>query len=326
MSKAGTGADHSRHDQQALHADLGAFLRGVERRGAVFAQLQCGDAIAGDLALAVALRNFRETAPHAARAQWPMQFWASLLASPRLREEAEQPHWPLTLRHLGTLDTGSRAVLLLRLVAGLNETDAAAALAIERSQYRQALHHALPHDPTGEVDASALQAMVEAIQELNGHLPAERLAHLARLREAALQGRRPELIGPWPGPEQAQTVANRRWWLWPSVGLTLALCALALGATFYWPFNATDAEGNPRIRVRPLPQAAAPASRFGGEAALLTHRDFDMLTAGSDDPVLDDLEFYAWYAAQQAAPAPLPVLWPGTEPLPPAHGESDDAP
>jgi hypothetical protein len=43
-------------------AALAAFLRGVERRGAVFAELQCGDGDCGDAALAAAMRAFREGA------------------------------------------------------------------------------------------------------------------------------------------------------------------------------------------------------------------------------------------------------------------------
>lgn len=43
-------------------AALAAFLRGCERRGAVFAELQCGDPDRGDVALAAALRAFRGNA------------------------------------------------------------------------------------------------------------------------------------------------------------------------------------------------------------------------------------------------------------------------
>lgn len=314
-----------------LPTDLSAFVRGVERRGVVFAQLQGGDAIGGDLAFAVAVRAFHDTAPHAPREQWPMQFWASLLASPQLRAESAHPQWPADLHHLRHLENGARAVLLLRLVGGLSESDAAAVLAIDRGDYRQALHQALPHTQAGEVDEAALHAMVQAIGAMGRHLPAERLAHLARLREAALQGRRPELIGPWPEQIDAEVERYRpARWMWPALSLAGLACVLSLLSTFYWPFAATDAQGNPRIRVERLSEAA-PEAVYSAEAGLLTHRDFEQLAQAAPDPVIDDLEFYAWYAAQRSAAAEsaLPLL--SAQPLPaPAHDpvavESDDAP
>ena len=64
---------------------LAAFLRGVERRGAVLAELQCGDADAGDAALAQAMRRFRAEAAGQPMSQWPRRFWTLLLSQPGLR-------------------------------------------------------------------------------------------------------------------------------------------------------------------------------------------------------------------------------------------------
>ena len=54
-------------DTPAAPNALSAFLRGIERRGALFAELQCGDRDAGDAALAAAMRAFRNHA-----GEWPM--------------------------------------------------------------------------------------------------------------------------------------------------------------------------------------------------------------------------------------------------------------
>ncbi|MCA1714107.1 MAG: hypothetical protein LC715_02915, partial [Gammaproteobacteria bacterium] len=67
---------HTLIDAAAAPAALTAFLRGIERRGALFAQLQCGDAIAGDSALAAAMGAFRKAAEQTPVAGWPRRFWA----------------------------------------------------------------------------------------------------------------------------------------------------------------------------------------------------------------------------------------------------------
>src|SRR3546814_7005135 len=61
------------HDAASAPAALTAFLRGVERRGAVFAQLQVGDAATGDRALVAAMRAFRLPAAKIPFADWPRQ-------------------------------------------------------------------------------------------------------------------------------------------------------------------------------------------------------------------------------------------------------------
>src|SRR5690606_3585195 len=66
----------------AVPAAVAAFLRGIERRGAVLAELQCGDPQAGDAALAAAMRAFRAVGPAEAMARWPIRFWNLLLATP----------------------------------------------------------------------------------------------------------------------------------------------------------------------------------------------------------------------------------------------------
>jgi len=318
-------------DAASAPAALTAFLRGVERRGTVFAELQAGAAGPGDEALAATLRAFRGIATRAPFAEWPRRFWALLLASPLLRHPARTPAWAPPFAVLATLGSGPRAALLLRLVAGLSEADAAAVLGIARPTYRLALQRALPHRSDGTPDAASWHALGEAAQAAIRHLPAERLAHLARQREAAIHGLRPDriILG------GASLPARPRWWrpaLWSTCGLTM----LAVAATFVTPPAwRTGDDGVSRIRVESLPPAEAPASTFAADAWLPTHPDLDLLLDAGDgadvDPAMRDPGFYAWYAAQSPAGKtdgallPPPTPEPG-EPPEDGASETSDAP
>ena len=255
---------------------------------------------AGDEALAATLRAFRGIATKAPFAEWPRRFWALLLTSPLLRHPAQTPAWAPPFAVLATLGSGPRAALLLRLVAGLSEADAAAVLGIARPTYRLALQRALPHREDGTPDAAMWHALGDAAQAAIRHLPAERLAHVARQREAAIHGIRPDRIV----LAGAAAPSRPRWWR-PALWGVCALTTLAVAATFVLPAWRTDDDGASRIRVEALPPAEAPASTFAADAWLPTHRDLDLLLdAGDDaaaDPAMHDPGFYAWYAAQPTA-------------------------
>lgn len=316
-----------------LTADLAAFLRGLEHRAVVFAQLQTGSASRGDQAYASALRPFRFAALQTPREQWPVLFWTTLLADPHLRHaEPAGDAWPPEVAHLTVLDGGLRAALLLRLAAALGEADAAAVLGISRGDYRQALQRALPHQADdGGVDQAALQALVDAIAANARALTPERLAHLARVRQAGVQGRHAELIGPWSpekpfDPEPESPPAR---WMRPALAATAAACVLALAATVYWPFGRWNADGSPRVRSVALPDSP-PAAGYGKAAYLLTHPDFELLTQTADATVIEDLAFHAWYAAEREGVPPddaaLPPLVAVDGPAAAPASESADAP
>lgn len=321
-------------DAAAAPAALAAFLRGIERRGAVFAELHCGDAAVADQAFALALRVFRDVAVRTAFAQWPRLFWTALLASPPLRTPPPAPHWAAEFAPLAGIGSGPRAALLLRLVAGLGDADAATVLGIARPTYRLALQRALPHRPDGTPDEAAWRALGEAVQQAARQLPAARLAHLARLREAAIQGRRPDLIGPLPPPAAGgEATPDAPRWRTPGLWAVAASTGLALVATFSLPDRWLPEHGDPRIRVRALPAADLPAATYGAEAALLTERDFEQLADVADTAVVRELELYAWYAAERAAQAGAepgvvdPVPPSATDPaLPASVMEASDAP
>ena len=57
---------------------LSAFLRGVERRALVVAELQCGDAARAEQTLVAVMRAFAAVASDLPMAQWPTRFWTLL--------------------------------------------------------------------------------------------------------------------------------------------------------------------------------------------------------------------------------------------------------
>jgi hypothetical protein len=271
----------------------------------VFAQLVTGSAVAGDAALAATMHAFRGVASESPFTEWPRRFWALLLASPRLRMPAGQEAWPAGLAALAGLGVGPRAALLLRMVAGLPEAEAAAVLGVARATYRLALRRALPHHGDGTPDAAAWRALSEAAHAMIRQLPASRLVELARQREAAVIGR-----GPPAAPRRPRGQAPRHRQACAAVA---AITLLALAATWWLPGDVTSDPGFDGVLVELLPPAEQPVATYEQDAALLTHRDFELLVAHEDSAVLADPGFYAWYAAQSDAgrqPAdaePLPL-------------------
>ncbi len=287
-------------DASGAPAAINAFLRGVERRGAVFAELQSGEALAGDAALAAAMRAFHAGAAQAPFGEWPQRFWSLLLATPMLRRASALPPRADALAPLGQVGHGPRAALLLRLAAGLGEAEAAAALGISPGTYRLALQRALPHHADGTPHAEAWRALAAAVQDTIKSLPPQRLAHLAKLREAALAPA-PAKRAIAPTAVRATDPTHRRWlptMLWVGV----AACVAALAISFLWPQPRRETTDlTPDIRTVSLPQAEAPAARFDADMALLSDRDFDLLLDPRDEAVYRDLDFYAWYAVREAA-------------------------
>lgn len=315
-------------------AALVAFLRGVERRAALFAELQAGDAEVGDLAVATAMHQFQAEAAPLPMADWPRRFWQRLINATSLRQPAAG-RWPEGLTHLASLASHDRLVLLSRLAAGLPEDEALEVLAIDQVHYRAALAAACPRDFDGQADAQAWRALAEAIQWRMRELPDDRLARLARLREHALQGpgerRRPTPPTPSPQPA-ARPAPERQAWRWRNAlwMLVVVLCLIGLLATFvprhWWPqsLRPTAPEAapplglatDPEIRTEALPPVDAPAATLPPEAATASHPDLAMLR-DRDFAVSQQADLLAWYAAG----APADGQWEANLPTP-----IDDAP
>jgi hypothetical protein len=285
----------------AAPAALAAFLRGVERRGAVLAELQCGDPDTADAALAAAMRLFRAEAAAMPMAEWPRRFWGLLLAQPGLRRHAPVAAELEVTDRLARLGSGPRAALLLRLAAGLEEPEAAAVLGVAPATYRLALQQALPRHEDGRADPVAWQRLREQVHRRIKTLPPVRLVRLGRAREAALGAAAPPQAGATPAPSRRPPRGLR-----PLLWALLALCGLALLATFAWP-ERFERGGSARSDGLP---AAEPASRYGADAGLVSHRDFDLLADPQGMAAAEELAFHSWLAAQGAS-TPVPGAEPG---------------
>lgn len=300
-------------DGVAAPPALAAFLRGIERRAAVLADLQSGRPERGTPALAAAMRAFRSHAAALPMADWPLRFWKLLAAVPTLRQaDAADGAWPAPLAHLRSLQPADRLALLLRIVAGLDEPLAAQVLQLSTEDYQQALARACPRDAAGRPDAAGWRALADAAQQCLRDLPPARLQALAQLRDAAIAG---STASPASAKAQAPAAAPpRRRGARPALrtrlaGAVIAVAVLALVGTVFW-------DRLPWHRSR----AAAAA---GGSDASLALGDtgpvqVEVLPPESDtasapplpadppsplpEPAIYDLDFYAWYAA--GAPPP----------------------
>ena len=170
----------------AATAVVASFLRGIERRAAMLAELQCGDPDQGDRALAAAIEAFTDTASGTPTEDWPVLFWTTLLQTPSLNAEPLAPFWHGDFAPLARLDFGTRAVLLLRVVVGMDDAQAATVFGVEPVEYRQALQRALPQRADGSLDGEAWLALNDEARFVMKQLPPERVAAIARLRDAAI--------------------------------------------------------------------------------------------------------------------------------------------
>lgn len=276
-------------------------MRGVERRGAVLAELQCGDAATGDAALLAAMRAFREGAASVPMAEWPRRFWATLLAEPALRQRV-----PVALAldptdRLGEVPTGPRAALLLRLAAGLSEAEAAAVLGVGLASYRLALRGALPHHGDGRADPQAWQHLRDQVHRRIKSLAPDRLQRLARAREAVLRGDPPPVADT---RADAPAARSRPRWLLPLLWSLLLLCLLAFAATWWWPDHGMGTGWGRGVRVEPLPPPDAPHAALAADAALVAHPDFALLADPAAEAEAADVALRAWLVAVEAGTAP----------------------
>lgn len=267
---------------------VAAFLRGIQRRAILLAWLQAGDRGAAGPAADAAARRFASLAAGLPMEQWPVRYWGLLVDHPALRAPLPGAHWPSRLSWLGDLSNGPRAVLLLRLVAGLEPAEVAAALEVPPAAAHAALRDALPRQADGSHDPLAWQARQEAVREaLDALPPAE-----APVRPPASATSDPVRA---PGPGRVR----RTRWLWAGV----AACALALAASFLpLPLRAPSDDGAPADAAlaerAPLPPSQAAAAPLQPDLVLLAHPDLEQLANAADAKVVEELGLHAWYAAR----------------------------
>lgn len=284
---------------------LAAFLRGIERRAAVLAELQAGDPTLGDAALTRAMTGFREVAVESPMAQWPRLFWTALLDQPALRRATRAR----PAAFMPACSPAIRAAVLLRLAAGLPEAEAAAVLGVAHARVGAAVRRALPATADGET--GAWTELYAEVQRRIRELPTERSLRLARMREAAL-------AGPADGffPHRSGWTRHRH----PAAAAVAAVTVLAFAAT-WWPGRGAD----PEIRTEPLARAGAPASRYSATTALITHPDFELLANPTGERLAEDAAFLSWTVGRGAVPV-QPTLVDAGAPSTPEAGEASDAP
>jgi len=297
---------------------LSAFLRGTERRALVVAEVQAGDAVVGERAVAVAMRAFAAHASSLPMAEWPGRFWGLLCSTPQLLQPPATGEWEPALAHLSDLAAAERLALLLRIGAGLDEDAASAVLGVAPPVYRQALAGACPLDVHGQPDAGGWRLLAETVQARVRDLSAVRLRQLEQLREAVLTGAmpaRPEpaKVAPFEPPPRHPVAPRRKrkpgksWTLRTWLLLCVPLVLLALVAGWWWRSqHAVVGEGtgsglgdNDPVQVEALADdsvAAGPGedADAAGDAAMLADPDLGLAR---------DADLLAWYAAG----GPLPV-------------------
>ncbi len=259
---------------------LSAFLRGIERRAFVFAQVQCGSDTVAEAAVGRAMRSFKAASRSSPLATWPAGFWALLVAQEALSGgQSDVPE-------LRALSSGPRAALLLRMVAGLDFPHAAGVMGVSEATYRFALQRALQQLGEGGISYAVLGALRERLHRQVKTLPESRTASLAALRAGVLADT-PE--APTPAAKPPSPIWRRLGW-----GL-LVLLGLGFAATFRTPAPVLPPGG-----TETLPVDAAPA-RAPATSDQVTHPDYAQLAAPGDEPVAAQLALLSWIASGESA-------------------------
>lgn len=259
-----------RHDAHPV-----AFVRGIEHRGLVFAENQCGHAGRARTATLAAKAEFHERAARTDADGWTVLYWRSLLAQPALRERLRRDaRNPFSL-----LDAGPRAVLLLRFVAEIEAVDGAQALAISPEAYRHALFRATETLRENGIDESWLRALRD------------------RLRNDA----RPTHADPPEATTADDAVRTIPRWLRPSLIGALALLLVAGIGSYFWH----PAFLGPRIvgGIETL-RDHKPAQVLPATAQLLASGDFAQMNDPQGAAIARDLDLLSWYAASAGASTP----------------------
>jgi hypothetical protein len=278
---------------------LTQFLRGIGKRGYVLAEAQCGEIARAQQALTATIAGFRDAAAHLPLAQWPEQFWQRLLAQPTLRAYTAARSGEDVLAHLSA---GPRAALLLRLVAGLDQTHGAAVLRVSPPAYRQALFRALHALLEQGVDETALRALRERLQQRVKALP-EQFLQVTVPQEPALLKQRVLASSRARAPRIRRSPPR---WLRPSLWVALAAMVLLFAATFVrLPIGTRSA-----VKIERLPEQPV-AARLSPTAGALASPDFELLNDPNGERYASDLALLSWFDASAATPAS-----PGSAPNP----------
>ena len=260
-----------------------AFLRGIDHRGVVLAQAQCGHVERARAAIAATEKAFHQQAATIPVLQWPSLFWALLLEQPAMRAElAADPRNPFSL-----LAAGPRATLLLRLVAEVDQLQGADVLHVSAATYRHALYRALEILRSKGMDESALQLVRDSLQRdaQPAHAPVVSVS-----------------TSPDAAGDEPETPSGAARWIRRGLIATAGLLLLAFVGSFIWlpeylKPGAVSPNGFQTLRGH------APSETISVVAAAVSNPDFDQLNDPQGERIARDLDLYAWYAATSNAPA-----------------------
>ena len=273
---------------------VSAFLRGVDRRARLFAEVQSGSDEAAARAISVVARVFAGDAGRWPMARWPVQYWRLLLATPQLRT-LDGARTTSRLRAIARLPLATRTSVLLQLVSGLDDAAISEVLGEPAATWQGRIRDALPADLAGQPDVAAWRAwQAQVKQALAMPLPAT--ADVPASPEAAVTAA--------PGaPHRVDATRHRHVpWLWIGVAACVAAFAAAL---FLHPVGRDVVQRwlSP-IKREALPPADAPAARYDA-TDLRLHPDRDLLAAPVELALARALPLLAWVEA--TAPAGLAV-------------------
>ena len=273
---------------------VSAFLRGVDRRARLFAEVQSGSDEAAARAISVVARVFAGDAGRWPMARWPVQYWRLLLATPQLRT-LDAARTTSLLPAIARLPLATRTSVLLQLVSGLDDAAISEVLGEPAATWQGRIRDALPADLAGQPDVAAWRAwQAQVKQALAMPLPAT--ADVPASPEAAVTAA--------PGaPHRVDATRHRHVpWLWIGV----AACVAAFAAAFFLHPVGRDVVQRwlSPIKREALPPADAPAARYDA-TDLRLHPDRDLLAAPAELALARALPLLAWL--QATAPAGLAV-------------------
>ncbi len=273
---------------------LSAFLRGVERRARLFAEVQCGSAEAATRAMSVVARVFAGDAGRWPMAHWPAQYWRLLLATPQLRT-TEGTRTTSLLPAIARLPLATRTSVLLQLVSGLDDAAISEVLGEPAATWQGRIRDALPADLAGQPDVAAWRGW--QVQVKQALATPEPVAAEAPASPGATLAAAPS------APHAADATRHRHVpWLWVGV----AACVAAFAAAFFLHPVGRDVVQRwlSPIKREALPPADAPAARYDA-TDLRLHPDRDLLAAPAELALARALPLLAWL--QATAPAGLAV-------------------
>jgi len=271
---------------------VSAFLRGVDRRARLFAEVQSGSDEGAARAISVVARVFTGDAGRWPMARWPVQYWRLLLATPQLRT-LDAARTTSLLPAIARLPLATRTSVLLQLVSGLDDAAISEVLGEPAATWQGRIRDALPADLAGQPDVAAWRAWQAQVKQALA-MPPPVTADVPASPEASV-------TAATGAPHRVDATRHRHVpWLWIGV----AACVAAFAAAFFLHPVGRDVVQRwlSPIKREALPPADAPAARYDA-TDLRLHPDRDLLAAPAELALARALPLLAWL--QATAPAGL---------------------